>query len=103
MEQLQRRNKAEARFEQWAKEQGWESTKRGWPDFMLSKDGRIIAVEVKPRYGKRPLFLKQSQVECMEFLSSHGIECFVSDGYHLEPFDKVKHTMPMGYKYRREG
>lgn len=33
---------------------GWEVMKRGWPDFLAYKDGKVRFVEVKPaRQGKR--------------------------------------------------
>jgi len=85
-------NWAEGDFADLARRNGWEVTKRGWPDFLCFKDGEFIAVEVKPRTvrgGHKKL--KPEQVLVMRILSDHGIRCFVSDGKTLERFDAEKH------------
>jgi len=52
---------------------GYRVTKRGWPDLFCMKDGKMVAVEVKPaKYAH----LKSSQVDVMSALASAGIECY---------------------------
>lgn len=96
-----RRNEPERLFEELARSRGWVPTKLGWPDFMCRnpEDGKIIAVEVKPRIGDGRLkSLKESQADCMDWLTSKGIRCFVSDGEVLEPYEREKHRH--GWKRR---
>jgi hypothetical protein len=40
-------NTAEAQFAQWAAAEGWQVTKRGWPDFICRRGVERMAVEVK--------------------------------------------------------
>jgi hypothetical protein len=40
-------NSAEAEFADWAIAQGWQVTKRGWPDFICRRGDEIMCVEVK--------------------------------------------------------
>src|SRR5262249_25599201 len=42
------RNLAEGEFFDAAQEAGFDVCKRGWPDFIIEKDGQLYAVEVKP-------------------------------------------------------
>ena len=87
-------NDAEDRFEKLARSNGWGVTKRGWPDFMCTlPDGELIAVEVKPRVKSKTRMkqLASDQVTCMDFLTAHGIRCFVSDGVTLEPYEPTVH------------
>lgn len=86
-----RENPAEAKFRDLAEENGWFATKRGWPDFLVeTDDGELIAVEVKPRIPSgRMKVLKREQVRTMQWLSSLGVRCFLSDGETLEPFDQI--------------
>lgn len=89
-------NTAERSFFELAKEAGWEPSKRGWPDFIcFHPDGRVIAVEVKPRLknGQSGL-LKTEHARVMAFLKSVGVKCYVSDGEKLEPFDPAIHANP---------
>lgn len=67
---------------------GYRVTKRGWPDFIgYGPDGRMIAVEVKPRTSTGRLKqLKREQVMCLNALKSAGIPVFLSDGTSLEPY-----------------
>lgn len=53
--------------------QGWEVTKRGWPDFVCYKDGHLALVEVKPSRHKR---LKKQQLRLMLALAEVGVRCF---------------------------
>lgn len=92
-----RGNEPERLLEALASSKGWRPTKRGWPDFMCINEmtGEIIAVEVKPRIngeGSRTQLLKRDQAACMDFLTKHGIRCFVSDGLTLEPYDRERHA-----------
>jgi hypothetical protein len=87
------RNDAEQAFAQLARRNGWRVSKRGWPDFLcFGPKGQIIAVEVKPRTADGRLkTITSEQRECLSFLASHGIKCFLSDGDRLERFDASKH------------
>jgi hypothetical protein len=40
-------NRAELLFTEWARSQGWEVTKRGWPDFICRRSHELMCVEVK--------------------------------------------------------
>lgn len=68
------KNEAEGLFYDLATQQGWELTRRGWPDYLVKSEGRIIAVEVKPSQGRR---LKEEEAIVMDFLSLQGIDCYV--------------------------
>ena len=88
-------NAAEEAFCRLAERNGWRVSKRGWPDFLCwGPNGEIIAVEVKPRrvQSGRMVMLKREQAEALDFLTSKGIRCFVSDGVTLEPYDREKHA-----------
>lgn len=75
-----------------AEQNGWTATKRGWPDFLLYKDGEYICVEVKHRQKNGAMDrLKTQQIITMQLLTDHGIKCYVSDGNVLEPFDPNVH------------
>lgn len=69
-------NIAEATFEEWAHRNGWETTKRGWPDFLAFKDKVVMFVEVKPT-ASQPL--KASQFRVFQLLASAGFECYRYD------------------------
>ena len=56
---------------------GWEVMKRGWPDFLAYKDGKVRFVEVKPaRSGKRAWTdLRTTQLRMAEILfEAFGVE-----------------------------
>jgi hypothetical protein len=94
----QRKNTPELLLENLAETKGWTTTKRGWPDFMcFSKStGEMIAIEVKPMLPSGRLqLLKRAQAKCMDFLTKHGIRCFVSDGITLEKYQRDKHASEM--------
>lgn len=87
-------NEPERNLEELASENGWTTTKRGWPDFLCTNEltGEKIAIEVKPRcQNGRLQYLKREQADCMDFLSEHGIKCYVSDGIVLEPYSRKVH------------
>lgn len=92
-------NVAEDAFMHLARNNGWRATKRGWPDFLCvdPETGDMFAVEVKPRnlngFCQR---LKREQARTLDLLSSKGIQCFVSDGHVLEPYDRAKHRPVRG-------
>jgi hypothetical protein len=67
-------NVAEATFVEKATEAGWSTCKRGWPDFTCWKDGRMVAVEVKPT---KNCWLKRDQEIVMRELARSGVECFI--------------------------
>lgn len=52
---------------------GWEVTKRGWPDFICWRNGKIVCVEVKPDPAHH---LKRTQRRIMEALIAVDIPCF---------------------------
>ena len=81
------RNVAEQAFVKQAKSEGWEVTKRGWPDFFCKKGDRVMCVEVKPekKDGSRKA-LRVNQIHRMEWLQSLGVECYVGIGGELVPF-----------------
>lgn len=71
----------EARFAEWATSQGWDVTKRGWPDFICRRDGALMAVEVKG--GKDNL--SPEQVDALDDLSALGLPTYVYfDGLGLK-------------------
>lgn len=49
---------------------GWEVFKRGWPDFIAVRNGRVLIVEVKPGKNNRP---KHDQEFVMQLLADHGL------------------------------
>ena len=96
----ERQNVVERRFEKLAEANGWRSTKRGWPDFICFRpDGSVFVVECKPRMNPNGWrksdelrILSKPQAEVLDFLSELGVECFVSDGKELEPYEREKHA-----------
>lgn len=104
-------NGPEDAFLQMAKEQGWEVTKRGWPDFFCIDSHGMFAVEVKPlcachkrvkkHGGSKFQVLKISQARCMDFLISQGIRCYVSDGITMEPYKRDEHALE-ARRYRKD-
>jgi len=66
-------NKTEAMFFEMMKKEGWELTKKGWPDFACFKDGKLILIEVKPKRSHR---LKSWQSKLMLELVKHGIKAY---------------------------
>jgi hypothetical protein len=40
-------NRAELLFVEWAEKQGWQVTKRGWPDFICRRGAELMCVEVE--------------------------------------------------------
>ena len=98
-----RKNGPEQLFDGMIRTRGFRPTKRGWPDFLCFDDeaGTFIAVEVKPKMtdprrlarGGSPFqILKRDQAACMDFLTAHGILCYVSDGVTMEPYDHERHA-----------
>lgn len=68
------KNKAELEFYDYAKNRGWELSKRGYPDFAcFTEGGELIFVEVK---RKRSHALKRSQLFLMTKLAERGIRCY---------------------------
>lgn len=67
------RNAAERKFEEMAQSQGWQVSKRGWPDFTCFKDGQFIAVEVKPQSTHN---LSKYQYTVMAALVKYGVPCY---------------------------
>lgn len=67
-------NTYEAEFFDQAAAKGWRLTKRGWPDFFLERDGKIVCVEVKPSSSRE---LKGDQRRVCQALATAGIPIFV--------------------------
>lgn len=67
------RKVAEAAFSEMAMRLGWGVSKRGWPDFFLSCDGRPFCVEIRSETRRR---LRKDQQVVMERLAEHGIPCY---------------------------
>ena len=67
------KNAAEAELFKRLKADGWELTKRGWPDFACFKNGKMILVEVKP---KRSYRLKHWQHRILQALAEVGVGCY---------------------------
>ena len=90
------RNGPERAFEELARAQSWNVSKRGWPDFIcFDSDGRLFVVEVKPRLRSRVgkfKMLKREQMRALDALKALGIPCYVSDGHVLDPYDKDRHA-----------
>jgi Holliday junction resolvase len=50
--------------------EGWEVMKRGWPDFLAVKDGKVRMIEVKPRADRK---LSPAQARVAEVLALLGV------------------------------
>lgn len=66
-------NDTEGKFFDLMRAAGWELTKRGWPDFLCFKDGKLICIEVKSKRGYK---LKSWQRRVMLELVKHGIRAY---------------------------
>lgn len=66
-------NRSEAKFFQQASKAGYTVFRKGWPDFLIKKDDKVYAVEVKP-WGKKQT---KAQKEVMSILVQLGIKCFL--------------------------
>jgi len=66
-------NRAEAELFDIMQDNGWELSKKGWPDFACFKDGKLVLIEVKPKRSHR---LKSWQHKLMLELAKHGIRCY---------------------------
>jgi hypothetical protein len=91
-----RGNRHEDDFEKFAHEKNWSVTKSGWPDFFCVKpDGSIAVVEIKGASRRTPAELRKlskAQGVIMAALQDAGIECFLSDGIYLEPYERKQHN-----------
>jgi len=58
---------------------GWEVTRRGWPDFAAFRGDDFLVAEVK-RHSRNTL--KRSQLDMMQTLARFGVKCykFTPDG-----------------------
>jgi len=68
-----RNNRAEIKAWEALDMDGWEIARRGWPDYLCWKDGKVIAVEVKPR---RHHALRRDQRKIMFYLQEAGVPCY---------------------------
>jgi len=74
------KNLTERVFKDLASANGWEVTKKGYPDFICYRENRIVLVEVKS--GKQKPMKEQERF--MKSMIKLGIECIVwrpSDGF----------------------
>ena len=62
-----------------AEHEGWRVLRKGWPDFLLVKKHKILALEVKSAGGR----LSQDQQEMMVALDRNGVQTWVEQ----EPLD----------------
>jgi hypothetical protein len=67
------RDATRAAFYDLAEDAGWKVATRGWPDFLLQKDDRIIAVQTIPT-GRRKL--RQNDAVLQGILTELGVPCF---------------------------
>lgn len=86
------KNVEENAFGVWAKSQGWNYSKRGWPDFFCRlPDGSFAFVECKPlKKNGQPKQLKAMQEEVARFSQEHHIPYYVFDGGTMIPFEPEK-------------
>lgn len=82
------KNPAERQLFQELTSQGWEVTKRGWPDFACFKGDNLALIEVKPNKSHR---LKKSQQRLMTALANLGVKCFLwSPNSGLQPIPATR-------------
>ena len=68
------KNPSENKFAEWARQQGFQITKRGWPDFFCWDDnGKFALVEVKRNPNTT---LKKCQSHIMTYLSKYNVPCY---------------------------
>jgi len=65
------KNKPEQVVREWLEKQGYEVTKRGWPDFIATRGDEVRLIEVKPHSGRK-LAAKQRLVA--DALSRFGLK-----------------------------
>ena len=71
--QRELKNPAENECYKLLRSQGWQVTKRGWPDFIAYKKDQVIVVEVKKNSAHS---LRQSQWRVFKQLGQAGIPCY---------------------------
>jgi hypothetical protein len=69
-----RGNPAEAAFFEELTADGWEVFKRGWPDFICVRNGKVLLVEVKPTPVEG---LRHDQVFILQLLADAGLNVAV--------------------------
>ena len=67
------KNKTEKLFKDLAEANGWEATKKGYPDFICYRGDELVMVEVKSLTGN----LSPGQVKFREEMTKRGIKCVV--------------------------
>lgn len=77
---------AEMMFDDLVRREGWELHLAGWPDRWIEKDGEIVFVEVKGKYGE----LKSHQIETLMMLDRQGLSVRVWCGGGLEEMVTVE-------------
>jgi len=83
LERLQKtHSEAEKKFQQAAKEAGWDVVRSGWPDYLIQKGNKIAFVEVKSKKDR----LHLNQIKILNILSGLGLKCYTwrpADGFKL--------------------
>jgi len=63
-------NPREARAAEQLRKEGYEIIRRGWPDLLAYKDGKLRLIEIKDPQGR----LKSHQFRAAELLSTLGVD-----------------------------
>lgn len=66
-------NKMERGLYETLSRQGWDITRRGWPDFACFRNGEFMVVEVKAKKDRQ---LRKRQLQVMKELANHGIKTY---------------------------
>lgn len=78
-------NRLEEKFKREAETKGYTVLGNGWPDYLIMKGNRYIAVEVKSANDA----LKDNQVEMLKAIQEAGIKCCVYRELETEPTKAV--------------
>jgi hypothetical protein len=77
-------NNAEEAFRRQAVDSGWTVSKRGWPDFICERDGKIVIVEIK---AHRRRILKR--VPCYRWSPDGGFERIGTRPFHVRERERA--------------
>ncbi len=82
-------NPLEIRAARWLTEQGFKVFRVGWPDFLVTKDGLTLGVEIKSNSD----WLRQRQIMMHEVLFHSGIPTIVIRESDMTRHIKFKRTI----------